>query len=82
MRTDPQTVDYKTHILIGVRANGVMTVIADWPHVPKQADVQKEIDSARDGYVTFVLCTPTSIIPAGGHGDTGAERSFGSHRRW
>ena len=41
-RTEPQLVDYKTHILIGVRANGVMTVIADWPHVPKQADVQKE----------------------------------------
>ena len=81
MRTEPQAVDYKTHILIGVRANGVMTVIADWPHLPKQADVQKEIDTARDGYVAFVLCTPTSIIPAGGHGDTGAERSFGSHRR-
>ena len=27
-------VTYKTHILIGVRENGVMTVIADWPHVP------------------------------------------------
>ena len=24
-------VSYKTHILIGVRSNGVMTVIADWP---------------------------------------------------
>jgi hypothetical protein len=82
MRTDPPTVDYKTHILIGVRANGVMTVIADWPHVPKQADVQKEIDAARDGYVAFVLCTPTAIIPAGGHGDTAGDRLFGSPRRW
>jgi hypothetical protein len=27
-------VTYKTHILIGVRENVVMTVIADWPHVP------------------------------------------------
>jgi hypothetical protein len=42
-----QTVDYKTHILIGVRANGVMIVIADWPHVPNQAEVQKEIDTAQ-----------------------------------
>ena len=33
---------YKTHILIGVRPQGVMTVIADWPHVPKQADVERE----------------------------------------
>lgn len=75
MRTDPQTVDYKTHILIGVRAHGVMTL-------PKQADVQKEIVTARDGYVTFVLCTPTAIIPAGGHGDAAGDRSFGSPRRW
>lgn len=34
-------VSYKTHILIGFRLNGTMTVIADWPHVPKQAEVQK-----------------------------------------
>jgi hypothetical protein len=50
-------ISYKTHILIGVRANGVMTVIADWPHVPKQANVEKEIDGARDGHATYVLCT-------------------------
>jgi hypothetical protein len=59
-----RAVDYKTHILIGVRANGVMSVIADWPHVPRQAEVQDEIVAARDGYVTFVLCTPTAVIPA------------------
>jgi hypothetical protein len=40
-------------------------LIADWRHVPKQAEVQKDIDEARDGYTTFALCTPTSIIPAG-----------------
>ena len=28
-------VTYKTHILIGVRQNGTMTVLADWPHLPK-----------------------------------------------
>lgn len=61
-----RALDYNTHILIAVRANGVMTVIADWPHLPKQTEVQEEIDAVRDGYVTFALCTPTSIIPAGG----------------
>ena len=50
-----------------------MTVIADWPHVPKQAEVQKEIDGARDGFAAFVLCTPTSIIPAGGQGDAATD---------
>jgi hypothetical protein len=82
MHTDPAAIDYKTHILIGVRANGVMTVIADWPHVPKQAEVQKEIDGARDGFAKFVLCTPTSIIPAGGHKDATSDGSLRSTRRW
>ena len=65
-------VTYKTHILLGVRENGVMTVIADWPHVPKQSEVQRQIDDTRNGYVSFVLCTPTSLMPAhsnGGHSD-------------
>ncbi len=70
------TIGYKTHILIGVRSNGVMTVIADWPHVPKQAEVQGEIDAARNGYVTFALCTPTSILPAGADDDP----ALGAHR--
>ena len=65
---------YKTHILIGVRAKGVMTVIADWPHVPKQADVERKIREAQNGYVGFALCTPTSILPAGGSGNAPAKR--------
>ena len=48
--TEPRAVDYKTHILIGVRADGVMKVICDWPHVPTQADVQEEMNAARDGF--------------------------------
>jgi hypothetical protein len=74
-------ISYKTHILMGVRANGVMTVIADWPHVPKQAEVQGEIDGARDGYATFVLCTPTSIMPACDNGESSKSRSDGHRRR-
>ena len=65
-------ITYKTHILIGVRQNGVMTVIADWAHVPRQAEVLEQIRQARDGYVTVALCTPTSIMPAAGHAGAGA----------
>ena len=58
-----QPVDYKTHILIAVRGDGVMTVSFDWPHVPTQTEVQEQIDGTRNGYVAFALCTPTSILP-------------------
>jgi hypothetical protein len=59
---------YKSHILIGVRENAVMTVIADWPHLPKQSEVEDRINDTRNDYSAFVLCTPTSIMPAGGNG--------------
>jgi hypothetical protein len=56
-----------------------MTVIADWQYVPKQSEVQHRIDDARNGYVTFALCTPTSIMPARSNGvPTGGN---GWHRR-
>jgi len=48
-------ITYKTHILIGVRENGVMTVIADWPHLPRQSEVQDRMNDARNGYVSFAL---------------------------
>jgi hypothetical protein len=71
-------VTYKTHILIGVRADGVMTVISDWPHLPKQSEVQDRIDDARNGYVSFVLCTPTSIMPARVNGrQSGRSNQYG-----
>ena len=70
---------YKTHILVGVGSNGVMTVIADWPHLPKQDEVQDKINKARDGYVTFALCTPTSIMPASRNG-SGASKRYGPAR--
>ena len=69
-------VTYKTHILIGVRENGVMAVIADWPHLPKQSEVQQRMDDARNGYVTFALCTPTSIMPAAGDGSQSGRRGW------
>jgi len=71
-------VTYKTHVLIGVRPNGVMTVIADWAFVPKQAEVLEHIRQARDSYATFALCTPTSIIPAADNGGySGRRGSYG-----
>jgi hypothetical protein len=80
---EPVAIDYKTHILIGARANGDMIVIADWPHLPRQIEVQNEIDTARDGYTTFLLCTPTSILSANGNGHVrgGWHRPVGPGRR-
>jgi hypothetical protein len=65
---EPVAIDYKTHILIGVRANGVMKVIAEWLHLPRQIEVQNKVDTAGDAYATFALCTPTSILTADGDG--------------
>jgi hypothetical protein len=78
-----EEVSYRTHILIGVRPNGVMTVIADWPHVPKQTEVQKEIDATSNGHVAFALCTPTSILSGNGNGNVsgGWHRPVGPGRR-
>jgi hypothetical protein len=39
-----------------------MTVTADWPYVPRQAEVQELSDVTRENYDAFVLCTPTSIM--------------------
>jgi hypothetical protein len=73
-------ITYKTHILIGVRENSVMTVIADWPHVPKQAEVVEEIRKASNSYATFALCTPTSIMPAGGNGGHSSRNTWHGRR--
>jgi len=53
-----------------VQASGSMTVICHWSHVPRQADVQDQIDKVREPYASFVLCTPTAILPRleGDHG--------------
>jgi hypothetical protein len=73
-------ISYKTHILVGVRPSG-MTVLADWPYVPKQSEVQREIEKGRNGYVTYVLCTPTSIMPASSADGSPKSGSWGPGRR-
>jgi hypothetical protein len=75
-----QPIDYKTHVLIGVRPNGIMTVIAEWPYVPRQAEVQEQIDVTREDYDAFVLATPTSIMP--GNYRASSEVNWKSSRRF
>jgi hypothetical protein len=63
MDTGEAQIDYRTHILVGVRTDGVMTIIKNWPCVPTQADVQAVIDGTRGPFASFALCTPTSVLP-------------------
>lgn len=65
---EPHAIDYKTHILIGVRANGAMSVIGHWHSVPRQAEVEEKKASAREPFAAFILCTPTSIMRGNGSG--------------
>lgn len=58
----PTAIDYKTHILIGVRANGAMSVICHWHTVPRQSEVEEKAAATREPFRTFILCTPTSIM--------------------
>jgi hypothetical protein len=41
-----------------------MVVIHHLQHVPRQDEVQQKIDAECSPYATFLLCTPTSIMPA------------------
>ncbi len=34
-----ERIDYSTHILIGIKKSGDMTVVAHWPRVPRQSHV-------------------------------------------
>jgi hypothetical protein len=62
--SEPNTIDYKTHILIGVRANGAMSVVWHWHSVPRQSEVEDKAAATREPFTTFILCTPTSIMQA------------------
>jgi hypothetical protein len=66
MRNERTAIDYKTHILIGVRANGAMTVISHWNGVPRQSEVEEKAAATREPFTTFILCTPTSIMQGEG----------------
>ena len=59
-----QATDYKTHILIGSTTGGKMSVVWSWPHLPRQAEVERAMECVHEVYAAFLLCTPTSIMPA------------------
>jgi hypothetical protein len=59
----PTGFDYKTHIFIGCTLDGKMTVICHWSQVPRQAEVEQVMRMSKEGHSTFLLCTPTSILP-------------------
>jgi hypothetical protein len=40
-------------------------VICRWDGVPQQSEVEKKAAATREPFTTFILCTPTSIMPAG-----------------
>jgi hypothetical protein len=63
-----QTFDYKTHILIACTSEGKMSVVCHWPHLRRQAEVEREIDASKEGHTTFLLCTPTSVLPIKANG--------------
>ncbi len=73
--TSSQLIDYKTHILVGHTSSGKMTVICYWPYVPRQDEVQQKIDAECSTYATFLLCTPTSIMPVPNNGGRKGESS-------
>ena len=64
----PAGYDYNTHILIGCTLDGKMTMICHWPHLPRQAEVEQAMHLSMEGHATFLLCTPTSILPVNGNG--------------
>jgi hypothetical protein len=55
--------DYNTHILIGCTSDGKMTMICHWPHLPRKVEVEQAMHLSKEGHATFLLCTPTSILP-------------------
>ena len=65
-RSEHSDIDYKTHILVGVRANGAMSVITYWNRVPHQSEVEEKAAATREPYIKFLLCTPTSIMASDG----------------
>jgi len=74
-------IDYDTHILIGSTSSRKMVVICHWSHLPRQAEVQQRMESVQEWYATFLLCTPTSIMPVENKGERKRSSSLGRPRR-
>ena len=54
-----------------------MVVICHWPHLPRQVEVQQRMESVQEWYATFLLCTPTSIMPVENNGERKRGSSLG-----
>jgi hypothetical protein len=79
--TSSRPIDYDTHILIGSTSSRKMVVICHWSHLPRQAEVQQRMESVQEWYATFLLCTPTSIMPVENNGERKRGSSLGRPRR-
>ncbi len=79
--TISRPIDYDTHILIGSTSSRKMVVICHWPHLPRQVEVQQRMESVQEWYATFLLCTPTSIMPVENNGERKRGSSLGRPRR-
>jgi hypothetical protein len=53
-----------------------------WPHVPRQDEVQQKIDAGCSTYATFLLCTPTFIMPIANNGGPKPRSSRRLGFRW
>jgi hypothetical protein len=73
--------NYKTHILIGVRGSGSMNIICHWHYLPRQDEVQSRIAGTHESYDTFLLCTPTSVMPVEQNPASGSGRKPPSRYR-
>lgn len=71
----PVGFDYNTHILIGCTSDGKMTMICHWPHLPRKAEVEQAMHLSKEGHATFLLCTPTSVLPVNGNCQRGQQSS-------
>jgi hypothetical protein len=69
MDNNPRRFDYETHILIGCTADGKMTVVCHWLHLPRQAEIEQAIRLSKEGHAAFLLCRPTSILPVTANGE-------------
>lgn len=56
---------YKDHILIGVRADSYDTrVIARWPHLPSQQEIDKALGDTKYPYLAYALTNPVNVWTA------------------
>lgn len=62
LKAEPRPIDYKDHILVGVREDdGSTKVVSHWPYLPKQVEIDEAIRGAQFKYTNFALCSPVNV---------------------